>query len=62
MAPALLVVGDDFISRMGRAQPRVTVFPARPPGISRRVFIGMKCKLRMTAANLQARRATPLRK
>ena len=40
--PALLVVGDDFIVRTGRAQPRVMVFPARPPGMSRRDLIGMK--------------------
>ena len=40
--PAVLVVGDDFISRTGRAQPRVTVLPHRPPGISRLDFIGIK--------------------
>ena len=40
--PEVLVVGGDFIVRTGRAQPRVTVFPARPPGISRRDLIGMK--------------------
>jgi hypothetical protein len=39
--PALLVVGDDFKLRTGRAQPRVTVFPTRPPGMRRRDLIGM---------------------
>ena len=39
--PEVLVV-DDFNGRTGRAQPRVTVFPARPPGMSRRDLIGMK--------------------
>src|SRR5438105_13872695 len=41
--------GDDFIARTGRAHPRVTEFPARPPGISRRDLMGMKFKLRIIA-------------
>src|SRR5664279_648446 len=52
--PARVVVGDDFIARTGRAQPRVTVLPARPPGMSRRDLIGMNCRLRMTAARRRA--------
>jgi hypothetical protein len=57
MAPALQTVGDDFIERTGRAQPRVTVFPVQPPGMSRRDLIGIKFRLRITAAT---RRAVPV--
>src|SRR3981081_1516742 len=55
--PAVLVVGDDFISRTGRAHPRVAALPARPPGMRRRDLIGTKCRLRMIAAR---RRAVPV--
>jgi hypothetical protein len=40
--------------RTGRAHPRATVFPARPPGMSRRDLIGMKCRLRITVARRRA--------
>jgi hypothetical protein len=53
----LQIVGDDFKVRTGRAQPRVTVLPARPPGMRRRDLIGMKCRARMMAAS---RRAVPV--
>jgi hypothetical protein len=56
-SPELLVAGGDFILRMGRAQPRVTVLPARPPGMRRRDLIGIKLRLRITAAR---RRAVPV--